>query len=134
MQTKMIAYWTTTSLLVLALVSGGVANAIRVPQALEAVLCIPRVPGILRHHSGRVEGTGGIALLVPRFPRLKEWAYAGVFFEMTGAAISHAVNHDALWHVAVTLGFAAITIVSWALRPPSRTIGVLFSAETGTRG
>ncbi len=133
MQTKMIAYWTTTSLLVLALVSGGVANAIRVPQALEGFVHLG-YPAYFATILGVWKILGGIALLVPRFPRLKEWAYAGVFFEMTGAAISHAVNHDALWHVAVTLGFAAITIVSWALRPPSRTIGVLFSAETGTRG
>ena len=67
---------------------------------------------------------GAIALLAPRFPRLKEWAYAGIFFEMTGAAASHAVRGDAAWHVVVTLGFAVLAVVSWALRPPSRTLGL----------
>lgn len=60
---------------------------------------------------------GSIAVLAPRFPRLKEWAYAGIFFNMTGAAASHAVCRDATWHVAVTLTFAALSMVSWALRP-----------------
>jgi hypothetical protein len=69
---------------------------------------------------------GTIALLVPRFPRLKEWAYAGIFFNMTGAAVSHAVSGDASWHVIYTACLAVLTIASWALRPPSRTLGVLF--------
>jgi hypothetical protein len=38
---------------------------------------------------------GAMALLAPRFPRLKEWAYAGTFFEMTGAAASHAMSGNA---------------------------------------
>ena len=65
---------------------------------------------------------GALTVLLPGLRRLKEWAYAGIFFNMTGAAISHAVNHDASWHVAVTLGFAALAIASWALRSPSRML------------
>jgi len=66
---------------------------------------------------------GSIALVAPRLPRLKEWAYAGIFFNMTGAAASHWVRGDAAWHVIVTLAFAALAVASWALRPPSRTLG-----------
>ena len=65
---------------------------------------------------------GSIALVVPRFPRLKEWAYAGIFFDLTGAAVSHAVCHDEAWHVLVTSGFAVLTLVSWALRPQGRRL------------
>jgi hypothetical protein len=68
---------------------------------------------------------------VPRFPRLKEWAYAGILFEMTGAAASHAMGADGAWHVIVTLLFAALTVSSWALRPQSRTLGVLLPTKTG---
>ncbi len=46
---------------------------------------------------------GAITLLVPRVPRLEEWAYAGIFFNMKGAATLHAASHDAMWHVVVTL-------------------------------
>jgi hypothetical protein len=73
---------------------------------------------------------GSLALLVPRFPgRLKEWAYAGIFFNMTGAAASHGVCGDAAWHVMVTLIFACLAVASWALRPESRTLGVLFPTK-----
>ena len=66
-------------------------------------------------------------MLAPRLPRLKEWAYAGIFFNMTGAAVSHAVSGDATWHVIVTASLALLAIASWALRPQSRTLGVLFA-------
>ena len=65
---------------------------------------------------------GSAALVAPGLPRVKEWAYAGIFFNMTGAAVSHVVNHSAGWHVGVTLGLAGVTIASWALRPASRTV------------
>lgn len=130
MQIKPIAYWTSTTLLALALLSGGVADAIQVPQALAGVVHLG-YPPYFATILGVWKVLGAIALLVPRFPRLKEWAYAGVFFEMTSAAISHAVNHDASWHVAVTLGFAAIAMVSWALRPSSRVVGAVVHTTAG---
>jgi uncharacterized membrane protein YphA (DoxX/SURF4 family) len=65
---------------------------------------------------------GTIALLVPGFPRLKEWAYAGIFFNMTGAAISHAVSGSAAWHILYTGFLAVLTLASWALRPQSRKL------------
>jgi hypothetical protein len=58
-----------------------------------------------------------IALLVPRFPRLKEWAYAGIFFNMSGAAISALATGAETWHVAVDLVLIALNFASWALRP-----------------
>jgi hypothetical protein len=75
---------------------------------------------------------GAIAVLVPRFPRLKEWAYAGMFFNMTGAAVSTVAvtgTHEP-WHVVAQLAMAALVIASWALRPPSRALGVRFPGES----
>jgi hypothetical protein len=54
--------------------------------------------------------------------RTKEWACAGIFFNMTGAAVSHLVCHDAAWHVVVTLGLDAVAVASWSLRPASRRL------------
>jgi hypothetical protein len=48
---------------------------------------------------------------------LKEWAYAGIFFDLTGAAVSNAVSGLGLWHVAVNLLLVALTVISWKLRP-----------------
>jgi len=77
---------------------------------------------------------GAIAILAPRFPRLKEWAYAGIFFDLTGAAASCAAvgGYGAYaFHVVASLIITGFTIASWALRPESRRIGVLIPARNG---
>jgi hypothetical protein len=75
---------------------------------------------------------GAIAILVPRFPRLKEWAYAGIFFDVTGAAASCAAvgGYGAYgFHVIAPLIITGFTVTSWALRPESRKIGILIPAR-----
>ncbi|MFB9326343.1 DoxX family protein [Paenibacillus aurantiacus] len=65
---------------------------------------------------------GAIALVIPRFPRLKEWAYAGFVFDLIGASASHAFAEDSLVEIASPLIFLVVIVVSWALRPSSRTL------------
>ena len=67
---------------------------------------------------------GAIAIVAPRYPRLKEWAYAGFFFDLTAAAISHAFVGDGVGDILAPLGFLALVAASWALRPASRRLGV----------
>jgi len=129
MKTKAIVYWVTTAFLVFALLSGGAAELARRRENVEGLAHLG-YPLYFVTIIGLWKALGAIALLVPRFPRLKERAYAGIFFNMTGAAASHAVSGDAAWHVIVTLVFPALAVVSRALRPQSRTLGVLFSART----
>jgi hypothetical protein len=77
---------------------------------------------------------GAIAILVPRYPRLKEWAYAGIIFDLTGAAASTAavgVYGAYGFHILAPLIIAGITVASWALRPPSRKIGNLIPIKNG---
>ena len=118
---KAIGYWTTTAILAFALLSGGAAQLAHKPETLEGMMHLG-YPLYFVTILGFWKVLGAIALLAPRFPRLKEWAYAGIFFEMTGAAASHAACGDAAWHVIVTLIFAVLTVASWALRPQSRTL------------
>jgi hypothetical protein len=73
-----------------------------------------------------------VALLAPRFPRLKEWAYAGIFFDLTGAAVSHAASGDNASRVLVPLAFACLAFASWILRPPSRKLTTPLPAATAT--
>lgn len=63
---------------------------------------------------------GAVALLVPGRPLLKEWAYAGAFFTYTGAMASHLTTGYALGELALLVPLAALTVLSWALRPASR--------------
>ena len=131
-KTKVIGYWLTTAILVFVMVSGAVGELTHSWGTLETVTILG-YPLYVLTIVGAWKIAGAIALLVPGFPRLKEWAYAGIFFNMTGAAVSHAAVGDYGaygYHLIVPLTFAGLALVSWALRPQSRTLGVLFPART----
>jgi uncharacterized membrane protein YphA (DoxX/SURF4 family) len=131
MKARLIGYWVTTIILAFVLLSGGAADAAHQKGTMEVVTRLG-YPLYFLTILGIWKLLGGIALLVPRFPRLKEWAYAGVFFEMTGAAASHAASADYgayAFHIIVPLFLAGLALVSWALRPPSRTLGLVFSTS-----
>src|SRR3954452_19680127 len=67
---------------------------------------------------------GAVALVVPRFPRLKEWAYAGVLFDLTGAVASLlASGGSEAGSLAYPIAMIGVALASWALRPPSRRLG-----------
>jgi len=118
---KAIAYWAATGMIVFAMFSGGVAELTHRPETINGMKELG-YPVYFIMIIGFWKLLGSAALLAPGLPRVKEWAYAGIFFNMTGAAVSHVVNHSVRWHVGVTLSLAAITIASWALRPASRTL------------
>jgi len=120
--TKSIAYWITTGFVVFAMSSGGIAELTRRPETIEGMKLLG-YPLYFVMILGVWKLLASVALVIPGFPRLKEWAYAGIFFNITGAAVSHLVCQDAAWHVVVTLGLAGLTLASWALRPASRTLG-----------
>jgi uncharacterized membrane protein YphA (DoxX/SURF4 family) len=139
---KSIAYWVSTTIIAAAFLLGGAVDATARPPAV-AFLAHLGYPAYFCTLIGVWKVLGGVALLAPRFPRLKEWAYAGIFFDVTGAAISHAASGDSASHVIVPLALACVAVVSWALRPQSRKLGTLvpaatsvvrFTANTGAAG
>ncbi len=131
MKIKTIAYWVVTVLLVFAVMSGGAAELMHRPENIQGTIALG-YPVYFIMIIGTWKILGGIALLAPGFGRLKEWAYAGIFFNMTGAAVSHIVMGDPAWHAVMTISLAALTVASWALRPQSRTLGELFPARVKT--
>ena len=135
MKMKSIAYWTTTILVAFPIGSGGIAQVAHLQQNVDGFTRVLGYPLYFLTVLGVWKVVGAIAILVPRFPRLKEWAYAGIFFDLTGAAASCAAvgGYGAYaFHVLAPLILAGLTVASWALRPPSRTIGVLFPATNVT--
>ena len=98
MKMKGIVYWATTSIVALELLAGGVTDLVHGRTSLVAGQPVAEVlehlgyPAYLLRILGVWKPLGAIALLAPRFPRLKEWAYAGEFFAMTGAAASGVVR------------------------------------------
>jgi uncharacterized membrane protein YphA (DoxX/SURF4 family) len=65
---------------------------------------------------------GVIAILIPRFPLLKEWAYAGFFFLMSGALFSHMASSSPVNAYFPSLLLLTLTVVSWYFRPADRKI------------
>jgi uncharacterized membrane protein YphA (DoxX/SURF4 family) len=140
MRAKAIGYWATTIFVALELLAGGFTDLVHGRQALVAgqpvVAFITHLgyPVYVLTILGGWKLLGGITLLVPRFPRLKEWAYAGTFFEMTGAAVSLWVSGADAGTISFPLLVAALALVSWALRPPDRTLGILFPSIRSRAG
>ena len=140
MKMKVIGYWATTIVVALELLAGGVTDLIHGGTSVVAgepvveILAHLGYPVYLLTILGVWKLPAGITLLVPRFPRLKEWAYAGAFFVYTGAIASGVVRgrDDPGTLIWTPLILAVLTLASWALRPQSRILGVLFPARSLT--
>ena len=121
---KPIGYWIATGLVALSLLSGGAAQLAHQRDTIAGIVHLG-YPAYFATILGVWKVLGGVVLLAPRLPRLKEWAYAGAVFDFTGAAASHAAAGDhgsGAFHVIVPLVLAGIAIVSWGLRPANRQL------------
>ena len=104
-----------------AMAASGVADLVHAPPMVESMshlgypLFVATLLGIWK-----LLGVG--ALLIPGAPRLKEWAYAGFAFELTGAAFSHAAVGDGVGQVVTPLVVLALGLASWKLAPSSRRL------------
>jgi len=118
----MIAYWVSTALVVVELVWGGVWDILRVPQVRVLIEHLG-YPSYFLVILGIWKLLGAVALVVPKFPRLKEWAYAGVIFDLTGAVASlWASGLVSLATAAYPVFMVGVAFASWALRPSSRRL------------
>ncbi len=118
---RSILYWITTALLAFILISGGLW-LMAGTQPMDAYLGFP---AYFWQILGFWKVLGGIAILVPRFPVPKEWAYAGIVFNMTGASVSRIFVGDSAAHIIVPLVITGIAVASWFLRPESRKVKVI---------
>jgi hypothetical protein len=124
---KSIAYWLTTIFGPASFVIGGVLFLSGAQQPLEPLARLGYPPYLLTI-LGVWKILGALATVVPRLPLVKEWAYAGFFFELSGAAASHALaGHDAA-QIVQPLVFLALVMASWALRPASRRLPGVWTA------
>jgi uncharacterized membrane protein YphA (DoxX/SURF4 family) len=127
-RSRLVAYWVTTAIVALILLSGGFFQVIHQTGAVEGITSLG-YPTYFVTILGVWKILGGIVLLAPRTPRLKEWAYAGAIFDLTGAALSHAAHDGSVGHVVWPLALAALAVASWALRPESRIVGTLLQGS-----
>jgi len=135
MKAKHILYWTTTSLIALETFAGGVmdlthgrTNVFSGPTVVEVVTSLG-YPVYVLVILGIWKIPGAITLVVPGFLRLKEWAYAGLVFELSGAVASQAIRGEPK-DIIAPLVLLALALFSWALRPPHRILGGALTATT----
>jgi len=118
---KSVAYWLTTIFGPASFVIGGVLHLTQTDQVVTTMTHLG-YPVYFASILGIWKLLGAVAIVAPGFPRLKEWAYAGFFFDLTSAAVSRAAVGDGLADILAPLGFLALVLASWALRPASRRL------------
>jgi hypothetical protein len=116
-----IIYWIATIWLSLGMVSTGIVQLTGMKEE-EAKFAELGYPTYLLTILGIAKLLGVIAILVPKFPLLKEWAYAGFFFIMVGAIFSHMASNSAASELFGPALLLVLTTVSWYFRPAHRKI------------
>lgn len=119
-----IIYWVSTSWLALGMISTGIVQLLRMEDEVARMthLGFPSYSLLLL---GGWKIAGVVAVLIPRFPLLKEWAYAGFFFNMTGALMAHIALGDPITELFPAMLLLVLTMVSWYFRPDHRRLVAL---------
>src|SRR3954470_22341563 len=119
-----IIYWIFTAWLALGMLSTGAVQLFRMKEGAGAADSISHLgyPEYLLTLLGAWKFLGVVAVLIPKTPLLKEWAYAGFFFAMTGAIFSHIAIRDSIREVFPAALLLALTVLSWYFRPADRKL------------
>lgn len=118
---RVLGYWISTALVAFAIGMGGVADVLGLPEVVEGMRKLG-YPDYFATIIGVWKVAGAIVLVAPRFPLVKEWAYAGIVFDLTGAAASHAFSGDPIANVLIPLVLLVLLVASWWLRPAERRL------------
>jgi len=121
---KTVTYWLSTGLVGLDFLVGGAFQIARSPQAVQGFAHLG-YPAYFMSLLGVWKVLGALVLLLPGLPRLKEWAYAGIIFDVTAAVVSVVAVGDGWGSASLPVAFLVLTLASWTLRPVSRTFATL---------
>lgn len=116
-----ILYWVTTIFLSSGMLAGGIQQMLQIGGYNEIVTRLG-YPLYMLSILGVWKILGVTAILWPKLPLVKEWAYAGFFFVMSGAAISHLVMKEPVVEVIPSLILLIAIILSWYFRPVDRRV------------
>lgn len=123
---RRIIYWICTIWLALGMTAGGVQQLFQIGGYVEIVSQLG-YPIYLLSILGFWKILGVVAILIPGFPLVKEWAYAGFFFAMSGAATSHITVGQSFTEAIPSLVLLILTVASWYFRPADRKINSLIN-------
>lgn len=118
---KHLAYWIVTALVAGVYLVGGYFDIAQPADFFQEVGKL-NYPAYFFSILGVWKMGAALAILAPRLPRLKEWAYAGMVFNLTGAAASHLFIRDTLWETLTPLIVLGLAIASYCLRPAERRL------------
>ena len=119
-----IIYWISTLWLALGMVATGLGQLLKAREGQGGVDMVTHLgyPIYIVTILGLWKTLGVVALLIPKFPLLKEWAYAGFFFLVSGAMFSHVASGDPVTSLFPSLLLLVLTVASWYFRPADRKI------------
>lgn len=127
MKRKLIGYWVCTGVIAFCIGSGGLMQVLRVPQNIAGMTAL----GYPVHFIvllGVWKVLGALTLLAPGLRLVKEWAYAGIFIDLSGAVVAAAANGSSAFHMVAPAVLIGVLAASWALRPESRRLSVANAA------
>jgi hypothetical protein len=124
-----ITYWATTLVVAGEMIAGSLWDLLQI-EYVRVTLTHLGYPLYLLFILGVWKLPCGVVLLIPRFQRLKEWAYAGAVFNYSGAVASHIAVSDRVMVWIWALLFGVLTLASWVLRPPERRLVAPTAVET----
>jgi hypothetical protein len=114
-----IIYWIATAWLSLGMLSTAIVQILKQEKEVESITRLG-YPVYFLTILGVWKILGVIAVLIPKFPLLKEWAYAGFFFAMSGATLSRIASGEPVSEVWPSLLLLVLTVISWYFRPANR--------------
>jgi hypothetical protein len=123
-----IIYWISTAWLALGMLSTGLVQMLHVKGEVEFILRLG-YPGYFLTFLGICKILGVVVILVNNFTLVKEWAYAGFFFMMSGALFSHLAAGSPMNEIFPPVLLLLLTCVSWYFRPANRRIIAATSAR-----
>lgn len=128
---KSAIYWISTGLIALLFALPGTALLLKVPHF---VIEMQRLgyPSYFLTLLGVFKIAGAATVLLPKLPRLKEWAYAGLAFDALFAALSRGAIGDKAFLVGLPILIGALVLLSWWLRPDTRKLPYLILTGRGS--
>jgi len=118
---KQVIYWGTTGFLAFGMLAQGISQTVQVKGFVDIITHLG-YPVYLLIIIGVWKILGVVALLIPGVPLLKEWAYAGFFFVMSGALFSHIASGSPVLETLPSLFILTLIVVSWYFRPADRRV------------
>jgi DoxX-like family len=120
-KSKKIAYWIVTGLLCFGMLLGSTAQLLRAKPNVDGMISLG-YPLYVLTILGIWKYLAVFTILIPKYPLVKEWAYAGLFFVLSGGVISHLASGEGVIKAMPVFVFMCLDVASWYLRPDDRRL------------